>query len=164
MRKIIVIGCPGSGKTTFSLKLKEKTGLPLFHLDAIWHKADRTHICREEFDAHLAEILAMDAWIIDGDYSRTLQRRMNACDTIVFLDFPMPVCLKGAIARLGQKREDMPWMDTELDPTLQREIEEYQGTKRPVVLSLIEKYRTQKEVFVFLSREEADRFLDGINL
>ena len=48
--KIIVIGCPGSGKTTFSRGLEEKTGYPLFHLDAIWHKADRTHISREEFD------------------------------------------------------------------------------------------------------------------
>ena len=50
MKKIIVIGCPGSGKTTFSLKLAEKIKLPLFHLDAIWHKPDRTHITREEFD------------------------------------------------------------------------------------------------------------------
>ena len=56
MEKIIVIGCPGSGKTTFAEKLCDKTGLPLFYLDAIWHKPDRTHISREEYDARLAEI------------------------------------------------------------------------------------------------------------
>ena len=79
MKKVIVIGCPGSGKTTFSQRLSEKTGLPLFHLDAIWHKPDKTHITREEFDARLSDIFARDLWIIDGNYQRTLERRLLAC-------------------------------------------------------------------------------------
>lgn len=62
MKKIIVIGCPGSGKTTFAEKLRDKLGLPLFYLDAIWHKPDRTHISREEYDLRLGEILAPDEW------------------------------------------------------------------------------------------------------
>ena len=53
--KAIVIGCPGSGKTTFSESLHKRTGLPLFYLDAIWHKPDRTHISREEFDKSISE-------------------------------------------------------------------------------------------------------------
>ena len=69
MQKIIVIGCPGAGKTTFAQKLREATDLPLYHLDAIWHKPDRTHISRDEFDGRLGEILALDRWIIDGNYS-----------------------------------------------------------------------------------------------
>ena len=59
MKKVIVIGSPGAGKTTFAEKLNEHTGLPLIHLDAIWHKSDRTHISREEFDKRLDEIGAM---------------------------------------------------------------------------------------------------------
>ena len=78
MKKIIVIGCSGSGKTTFSQKLCEKTGIQLFHLDAIWHRSDKTHISREEFDKRLGEILALDSWIIDGNYSRTLEHRIAA--------------------------------------------------------------------------------------
>ena len=64
MKKIIVIGCPGSGKTTFAEKLRDKTGLPLFYLDAIWHKPDRTHVSREEYDTRLSEILALDSLIM----------------------------------------------------------------------------------------------------
>ena len=60
MKKIIVIGCPGSGKTTFSEKLRDVSALPLFYLDAIWHKADKTHIPRDEFDEKLGKILSLD--------------------------------------------------------------------------------------------------------
>lgn len=68
MKKVIVIGCPGSGKTTFAEKLRNKTGLSLYYLDAIWHKPDKTHIERAEFDEKLMEILQTDKWIIDGNY------------------------------------------------------------------------------------------------
>ena len=57
MKKVIVIGCPGSGKSTFSRKLRDKTGLPLFYLDTIWHKADKTTVSREEFDLALEGII-----------------------------------------------------------------------------------------------------------
>ena len=77
MKKAIVIGCPGSGKTTFAEKLNKQTGLPLYYLDAIWHKPDRTHISREEFDRRLAEIFDTDEWIIYGNYSRTLESRIQ---------------------------------------------------------------------------------------
>ena len=160
MKKAIVIGCPGSGKTTFSKKLSRRYGLPLFHLDAIWHRPDRTHITREEFDAQLSELLSLDAWIIDGDYSRTVERRIVACDTVFLFDLPTEVCLDGARARVGQVREDMPWTDTALDPKLREEIEAFRSGKLHIIYALLEKYREGREVVVFHSREEADAFLN----
>jgi len=101
MKKIIVIGCPGSGKSTFSLKLNSITGIPLYHLDNVWWRSDRTHITRDEFDEELADITSRDSWIIDGNYSRTYETRIAACDTVFFLDFDEDVCMQGIIGRIG---------------------------------------------------------------
>ena len=159
MNKIIVIGCPGSGKTTFCEKLRDVTKLPLFYLDAIWHKADRTHISRDEFDARLSEMLSLDSWIIDGNYSRTLERRISACDTLFLFDLPTEVCIAGATERLGKGRYDIPWIDTELDPDFKREIEQFKEKNLPTVYELLEKYKDGRTVFIFKSRAEADEFI-----
>ena len=162
MKKIIVIGCPGSGKTTFAEKLRDKTGLPLFYLDAIWHKPDRTHISRDEFDSRLSEIFALDSWIIDGNYSRTVEARLSSCDTVFLFDLPTEVCLEGATSRLGKGRYDMPWIDTELDPNLKKEIEEFRSKNLPTIYALIDKYKDGRSVVIFKSREEADDFVRHI--
>ena len=160
MKKAIVIGCPGSGKTTFAEKLKAATGLPLYYLDAVWHKPDRTHISRAEFDQRLAEILSEDAWIIDGNYSRTVEVRIRACDTVFLFDLPTEVCLQGAIDRLGKGRYDMPWIDTELDPKLKQEIKEFPDKNLPTVYELLKKYG--KTTVIFKTRAQADAYLKSL--
>ena len=86
-QKAIIIGCPGAGKSTFARKLNKKTQLPLYYLDMLWHKPDRTTVDRDLFDKKLKEIILQDKWIIDGNYGRTLEMRIQSCDTIFLLDF-----------------------------------------------------------------------------
>ncbi len=84
MKKIIVIGCPGAGKSTFARKLRDATGIPLYYLDMLYHKPDKTIVKREEFDIGLNDIIKKDNWIIDGNYQRTLELRLRECDTVFF--------------------------------------------------------------------------------
>lgn len=158
MKKIIVIGCPGAGKSTFARRLKEMTGLPLYYLDQIWHKADRTTVSKEEFDAKLREIIQQDRWIIDGNYLRTMECRLDACDTVFFLDYPLEICLEGAKARIGTVREDMPWVETEFDEEFRQWILDFPKDQIPVIYELLKKYETEKEIIVFKSRDEAEKF------
>lgn len=92
MQKVIIIGSSGAGKSTFARKLRDKSGLPLYYLDLLWHRPDRTTVSNEVFDAQLKELLSRDKWIIDGNYQRTLSVRLDACDTVFLLDFPLDVC------------------------------------------------------------------------
>lgn len=156
MRKVIIIGSPGAGKSTFARKLREKTGLPLYYLDLIWHRPDRTNISREEFDTRLKEIMAEDRWIIDGNYLRTLEMRIQACDTIFLLDYPVDVCLQGAEERIGTKREDLPWVEQEFDGEFRQWILDFPKDQLPCIYELLEQYRSGRELHIFRCREEAD--------
>lgn len=160
MKKVIVIGCPGSGKSTFSRALRDKTGLPLYHLDMIWHKPDRTNVSREEFDSVLSNILETDEWIIDGNYGRTLETRFRYCDTVFFLDFPTEVCLSGVEARIGLKREDMPWVEEEFDSEFRDWIINFPKEKLPQIYELTETYKN-KNIITFKTREEIQKYLSG---
>ena len=160
MKKAIVIGCPGSGKTTFSEKLNKTTGLPLYYLDAVWHKPDRTHIPRDEFDKRLAEILSEEEWIIDGNYSRTVEVRIKSCDTVFLFDLPTEVCIQGATERLGTARYDMPWIDTVLDPTFRQEIERFREDVLPRIYELLDEYKEGRQIVIFKSRQQADEYID----
>jgi len=159
MQRIIILGCPGSGKSTFSVKLHHATGLSLFHLDNIWWKADGTHISRNEFDKKLDSLISNEAWIIDGDFSRTYERRVAACDTVFFLDYEESVCMDGIHARLGKKRPDMPWVDQELDPALVHQVKTYKAENCPQLSELFKKY-PDKKVIIFHNREQADEWLE----
>ena len=162
MNKVIVIGCPGSGKTTFSEKLQKKTGLPLYYLDAIWHKPDKTHIPREEFDRRIKEIFSEAQWIIDGNYARTIEMRMEECDTVFLFDLPTEVCIQGARDRVGKGRYDLPWLETELDPEFEQFIRDFSKTTLPKIYELIDKYKEEKNIVIFKSRANADEYLDSM--
>lgn len=162
--KIIVIGCPGSGKSTFSKKLSKILNLPIYHLDMLYHNSDGTHISKEELEEKLKTIFKENNnWIIDGNYQRTLEMRMKECDTIILLDYPIEVCLAGAEARIGIQREDLPFIEEKLDENFKQSIIDFSKEKLPQIYKLLEKYKKTKNIIVFKSRGEADSYIQSCN-
>ncbi len=161
-KKILVIGCPGGGKSTFSRALAEKTNLPLVHLDNIYWKPDRQTVSREAFDTRLAEILANDAWIIDGNYGRTQEIRLDAADMVFFFDLPTEVCLAGVHARRGKPRSDMPWVEGDaIDEDFLQLIRDFGDTPRAHILARLAA-RPHLPVVTFHSHEEVDAYLRSL--
>lgn len=111
MERILIIGCSGSGKSRLAGELGQKLGLPVVHLDQLWWEENWQNVTKEEFDSRLALALNMERWIIDGNYSRTMEERLSKCDTVIYLDFGRWECLLGMCQRIlsyrGKTRPDM---------------------------------------------------------
>ena len=159
--KIMVIGCPGAGKSYFSRQLHEITAIPLYHLDMIWHKADKTNISEQEFDQKLTDIMAQKQWIIDGNYQRTLEKRLVACDTVYFLDYPVSLCLESALSHISKKRDDMPWIEEEADEEFISFIKDFPNEQLGYIYQLLQRY-PKKNIIIFKDRERSQTYLENL--
>lgn len=162
MKKVLILGCAGSGKSTFARKLKDIINVSIYHLDMIWHKPDKTNATFEEFDDKLNEILKKDEWIIDGNYQRTLEMRLKECDNVFLLDYPFEICFEGAASRIGKKRDDLPFIEEEMDEEFRNHIINFSKNKLPNLYRLLDKYSNEKNIIIFKSREEANAYLDKL--
>ena len=100
MKRILIIGNSGAGKTTLANSLAGILRLPLVHLDKLYWRDGWQHVSREEFDALLSVELQKESWILDGNFDRTLPLRLRYCDTVIYLDYSPVVCLCGAVKRV----------------------------------------------------------------
>lgn len=136
-------------------------GCRWYNLDNVFWRGDGTHISAEEFDRQLEEALSQDAWIIDGDFNRTYERRIAAADIVILLDYPEEVCLAGIAGRVGQVRPDIPWVGRELDPALVAHVRAWRTATRPKLLELLTKYPEVK-VVALRSGDEAAMWLGSL--
>ena len=166
MKRVMVIGCGGAGKSTLSRKLGEKTGLPVVHLDQIWWAPGNwQHLSREEFDVRLLAELEKDQWIMDGNFDRTMERRLEQADTVIYLDFSRTRCLLSWAGRViknrGRAREDMaPGCSEWFDPEMAGWIWNFNRKNRSRYLDLLENWNG--DVHILKNRREVRRFLERL--
>lgn len=159
-KKIAVIGCPGSGKTTFSKKLAAITALPLYDLDLIYWKSDATHLQRPEFKQKQKEIVSNDEWIINGNFKRTLEIRIKNAELIYFLDLPVDDCIYGVKTR--KRPKEFPCF-LPVNDELIEDVKKYNSVCKPIVLSLFEKY-PDKKVVTFISHTQIDEYITKLEV
>ena len=167
MERIMIIGCGGAGKSTLARQLGEKTGLPVVHLDQIWWEPGHwQHMSREEFDARLMAELEKPRWILDGNFNRTLEARLQKCDTVIYLDLPRIVCLKSWIGRVirnwGTARPDMAEGCKEwFDPEMAKWIWKFNKQNRQRYLQILSELEG-KRVHILKNRRAVKRFLETL--
>ena len=156
-QRILLIGCGGSGKSTLARRLGEATGLPVVHLDQLYWKPGWQPVSREEFDSLLTRELEKPAWIMDGNFNRTIPMRLERCEAVIYLDLPRLVCLMSVIRRvlsnLGRTRPDMgEGCPERFDFSFLKWVWNFNREKREKYLSLLN--NCGKTVYRIRSRKE----------
>ena len=166
MERVMIIGSGGAGKSTLARELGRRTGLPVFHLDAVYWKPGWEPTPREEWVQRVEELAGGPRWIIDGNYSNTMDDRLKHADTIIFLDYSKWMNLYGIVKRRiiyrNKVRPDMnEGCKERIDWTFIQWVWKFEKEKAP---SLREKLQgiAQKEVYHFRNRKELRAWLAGL--
>lgn len=164
MKRVIVIGCGGAGKSTFSRNLSDKLDIPVYHLDKLFWNRGWISTPQDEFDNKIQELANRDKWIIDGNYIRTFDMRAERADTIIFINMPTYVCFYRVIKRRvmykDKSRPDMAEGCPEgIDFEFFKWVLTYNKKIRPGILEKLKKYK-DKNVIIFNSKKEVKDFIE----
>jgi len=167
MRKVLVIGSPGAGKSVFSRRLGAVTGLPVIHLDQHYWRPGWDEPSKEEWSRQVTGLLQRDSWIIDGNYSRTMDLRLGYCDTVIFLDFPRHVCTARVIRRFlryrGTNRPDLAaGCPEKIDWEFAKWTWNYPKRSRPRVLERLARLREKISIFELRTDRQVEQFLRSL--
>jgi len=166
MRKIVVVGVSGAGKTVLANGLGDRLGLPVTHLDGMYHREDGSTLPAEDFAQAQRALVAGPTWVVDGNYASTLDIRLAAADTVVFLDIHPPAALLGIMARrhrhTGERYAHEGVYDP-VNPGVVRYVLAYRHTMRPRVRRLLaEHVGPGTAVHRFTTRRAADRWMESL--
>jgi len=167
MRRVLVIGSGGSGKSTVSAKLGELLNLEVNHLDKLYWRAGWVEPATDEWIKTITNLIERDSWIIDGNYSGTLELRLQRCDTVVFLDLSRVLCTWRIVKRFfvyrGGTRPDVA---EECPESLNFEfvswVWNYPRRSRPKVIKRLQEHAEGKQIFWLRTRSDVQRFLSQI--
>lgn len=168
-KKIIIIGCGGSGKTSLAIELGKRLQIPVVHLDKLYWYENWQPIPNDEFNKKVKVEIEKEEWIIDGNFDGNIHMRLEACDTVIYLDYSRITCLLGIIKRAiqnhGKTRPDMVDNCPEiLDPEVLRWVWRFNNKHRASYLKMLAEEKAKKGItlYIFKTRNECRKFIKTI--
>lgn len=167
MKKIIILGCAGCGKSTLAAKLSEKLQIPLLHLDTIYWKANWQEEDKEIFENKQIEFLKNDSWIIDGNYRDTLEMRLKDADTVLYLDYPRRVAIYGIYKRYFEYRKKTrtsiaAGCKEKIDRSFFKWVWRFKKHAKPKIIEILNGYKDNCNIYFFKNRKELNNFLNNL--
>ena len=168
MQRILVTGCCGAGKSTFSKKLQSILKLELIHLDQYYHKPNWEETEQKEWEKTVNELVEKPSWIMDGNYSETMEVRIKSADTIIYLDYPILKCFWRVIIRIfkyhGVVRSDMAnGCKERFNLEFLHFVLTFNSKNRKGFMQKLKLVKDKKRVLVFKTDQQADKFLAQIS-
>ena len=164
MKRVLVIGSGGAGKSTFARRLGERLQIEVIHLDVAHWRPGWSEPTKVEWREKVEQLVRVEEWVMDGNYSGTLEVRLAACDTVVFLDLPRVVCVWRVLKRLlmyrkGRRPDMAEGCHERFDLKLLAWVWSYPKRARPKVLKLLAEQAGERSVYRLRSRAAVESFL-----
>jgi adenylate kinase family enzyme len=168
MDRIMIIGSGGSGKSTLARQIGDALGIEVIHLDALFWQPGWVETPRDEWEAIQQSLVSRDRWVIDGNYGGTLDVRLRAADTVVFLDLPRTLCVRRIITRrlryAGRSRPDMaPGCEERLTWEFIHWVWTFPSRRRPAILRTLAGYATGRRIVRLRSTGAVDSFVRSLH-
>lgn len=164
MKRIIIIGSGGAGKSTLARQLGEILKIEVLHLDKLYWRAGWIEPSSEEWEKKIEELLMADSWVMDGNFGGTMEMRLAACDTVVFLDLPRTICLSRVFKRWikywNTNRPDMTeGCNEKIDLDMINWVWTFPKRAKPEIETRLKKFENEKKIIRLKSPKEVEGFL-----
>ena len=166
MKRIAVVGSSGAGKSTLSRELSRVLNIPVIHLDVHYWRPGWAETPGEVWKERQKTLLDGESWIVDGNYGNTLDMRLEAADTVIFLDFSRFLCTYRVLKRLaayrkGERPDMAAGCDERFDWAFMKFVWTFPERHRPRVLESLEAH-PDVSVHHFESPRELEAFLQSL--
>jgi adenylate kinase family enzyme len=168
VKRVSILGCGGAGKSTLARKIGELINIPVIHLDTVFWKAGWIMTPKDEQAPIMEGLVKRESWVIDGNYTGTVDMRFSRSDTIIYMDFPRRLCFWRVFKRIFMYRKKRRPDITEgcpekIDLEFLQWIWNYNKSIKPRIMDMIEQYKNNADIIILRNPEDVTSFIKSLS-